>query len=94
MLERLIKEKLLKFSLPNNLISRRQRGFIPNRSTLTNLPELDRILADWDNKSQPYDIISFDFSQAFDKVPNALLLDTIAATIPIHQESFCWLHSY
>ena len=63
-LERLIKEQLLKFSLPNNLISR-QHGFIPNRSILTNLLELESILADWD-KNQPYDAISFDFSRAFD----------------------------
>ena len=93
-LERLIIEKILEFSLSNNLISRHQNGFIPNRSTLTNLLELDSILANWDNKNQPYDIISFDFSRAFDKVPHALLRGTIAATIPIHQESLCWLHSY
>ena len=79
-LERLIKEQLLQVSLSNNIFSCRQHGFIPNRSTLTNLLELGSILADWDIKSQLHDIISFDFSRAFDKVAHALLLDTIAAT--------------
>ena len=90
-LERLAKEQLNLLIEKYGLLCERQHGFVQKRSTVTNLLEVESYLAEWDNLKQPYDIITFDFCRAFDKVPHGILMDVIASSIPLHQNSLCWI---
>ena len=74
LLEKIVNNQLLSHINSVGLISDRQHGFTKNRSTVTNLLAADSILADWTNDSVSYDILSFDFSRAFDSVPHDLLI--------------------
>jgi len=58
----------------NNLISVQQHGFVPSRACNTNLIEtVDLVTSSmWEKK--PVDIVFFDFSKAFDKVPHRRLI--------------------
>ena len=63
----------------NNLpLSSSQHGFVKNQSMLNNLIITENDIADALNEHEPVDIIIFDFSSAFDKVPQQLLLYEIA----------------
>ena len=53
----------------NDLLLPEQHGFMPGRSTLSNLLSCDAVIADLVAGSHCYDIISFDFLKAFDKAP-------------------------
>ena len=57
----------------NNLLSSVQHGFRAGRSTITSLLATDKYIADWVNGSIPFDIVSFDMSKAFDRVPYDLV---------------------
>ena len=47
-----------------------QHGFCCIRSTVSNLLSCDAVIADLMNQNEAFDIISFDFKQAFEKVPH------------------------
>lgn len=73
-MEKVIVKELMSFFQENNLIPSSQHGFIPKRSTTTNLIEC---LNDWTknhDNSIPTDVIYLDYEKAFDKVPHNLLL--------------------
>ena len=73
-MEKIIVEELTAFFLEHNLIPPSQHGFMPKRSTTTNLLEcLDDWTTNHDN-SEPTDVIYLDYEKAFDKVPHSLLL--------------------
>ena len=72
-LERLVANQILSFSLTTGCIPPQQHGFIPGRSITTNLLTC---LRDWTyalDKGTPIDVIYLDFSKAFDKVPTRRL---------------------
>ena len=73
-MERIISDAMIPFLLENNAIPTQQHGFLPGRSTTTNLLSC---LNDWTlsfDKNEPVDVIYLDFSKAFDKVPLNRLL--------------------
>jgi hypothetical protein len=93
LLEKIIKDQLqmhLDVTFP---LSRSQHGFCFGRSTTTNLLACDNVIADYVNKSKPYDIISFDFRRAFDRVPHALLLVALSK-LQLHASTLKWIASY
>jgi hypothetical protein len=53
----------------NKLLHTAQHGFTAGRSTLTNLLQFDAYIADCVAAGHPYDVITFDFCKAFEKVP-------------------------
>ncbi|XP_045471798.1 uncharacterized protein LOC123678697 [Harmonia axyridis] len=65
-IERIICDQLIKFAMEHSIIPREQHGFIPGRSTLTNL--LTGLSA-WTE--------SYDFSKAFDRVPHRHLISKL-----------------
>ena len=93
LLEKIVNDQLLSHINSVGLISDRQHGFTKNRSTVTNLLAADSILADWINDSVSYDILSFDFSRAFDSVPHDLLIEQLA-TYNLHSQSLKWFKSF
>jgi hypothetical protein len=72
--ESILKDEMMVHLLSNNLIHNNQHGFLPKRSTQSNLLE---ILHDWalalDNKDN-IDCIFIDFKKAFDSISHAKLL--------------------
>ena len=70
-----------------------QHGFFNERSTVTNLLCAESIIADAINSEEPYDIISFDFSHAFDRVPHHLLLQDLADR-GISGKALEWMQSF
>lgn len=55
-------------------ISPYQHGFLPKRSTVTNLLELSTSLSEAINSNSQVDVIYTDFAKAFDKVDHSVLL--------------------
>ena len=74
---RIIMAKMLAHMKRQKLIAPSQHGFMPRRSTNTNLiTYLDYITKKLDD-NQPVDVLYLDFSKAFDKVPHKRLLQKL-----------------
>lgn len=68
-MEKIITKELTDFFLETHIIPEQQHGFVPRKSTFTNL--LTR-LNEWtraDDNQEPTDVIYLDFEKAFDKIP-------------------------
>ena len=77
--ESFMKEILLTHLLSNNLLRSSQHGFLPGKSTTTNLIEYLDILTQHIDCGKPVDVIYLDFAKAFDKVPHKRLLVKLKA---------------
>lgn len=73
-MEKVIKEDLVRYLEENKLIRESQHGFRNKRSCLTNLLEFTKYVSDWIEEGKPVDVIYLDFQKAFDKVPHERLL--------------------
>jgi len=73
-MESIVRDAIMHHLKINNLISVQQHGFVPSRACNTNLIEtVDLVTSSmWEKK--PVDIVFFDFSKAFDKVPHRRLI--------------------
>jgi len=75
----IIKDQMLHYLLQNNLISKRQHGFLARRSTCSQLTEC---VNDWSlvlNKRNSVDCAKIDFSKAFDSVVHSKLCVKLAS---------------
>ena len=73
-MEKIVVRELTSFFLENQVIPPEQHGFLPRKSTITNL--LTR-LHQWtlaDDNNEPIDVLYLDFEKAFDKIPIGYLL--------------------
>ena len=77
-LERIVREQLSSAIVKIKPLYNLQHGFSNRCSTITNLPCAENIIADIINFKEPYDIITFNFSRALDRVPHHLLLQDLA----------------
>ena len=73
-MESLLRDAMVKFLLSNNLICSNQHGFLPGRSTLTNLLEYLETLTRLVDEGHEVDVLYLDFRKAFDVVPKERLL--------------------
>jgi len=73
-MERIIKEDIVKFLESNNLINNCQHGFRQKRSCLTNLLEFMEKVAEYLDSGELVDVIYLDFQKAFDKVTHKRLI--------------------
>ena len=92
-LERLVNFQLMEYVEKNNLLSSVQHGFRAGRSTITNLLATDKYIADWVNGSIPFDIVSFDMSKAFDRVPHDLITKLLC-DIGFHENTVKWFQDF
>ena len=74
LLERLIRDILVKRMEENNLFSKVQHGFVTGRSCSTQLLELMEELTENLDSNGDVEIIYLNFKMAFDKVPHKRLL--------------------
>jgi hypothetical protein len=92
-MEKLVKDNILTFALGNNLITDGQHGFLPSRSTCTEMLECH---SDWcsalDNKCV-VDVIMLDFRKAFDVVPHAKLIYKLS-NLGICAATLQWLQAF
>ena len=77
-LERVIREQIMSYLFETNRIPRNQHGFLPRKSTVTNLLEC---LEDWSlnfDRGVQTDIIYLDYSKCFDTVVHSKLLHKLS----------------
>ena len=63
--------------LGNNMLHCAQHGFTHIHSTLTTLPIYDAHVATLLSNNHAFDIMSFDFVKAFDKVPHHSVISAL-----------------
>jgi hypothetical protein len=77
LMEKFIKQAMLDYLLENDLLSKKQHGFISGRSTVTQLLRyLDECIAEISD-GYVVDAIYLDFSKAFDTVPHRRLMSKL-----------------
>ena len=79
MMERILRDAILKHLIDHGLIASEQHGFVPFKSCITNLLEKLDIISDSLNKGSEIILIFLDFAKAFDKVSHNSLLVKLAA---------------
>ena len=62
----LVKEQFLRYLSKNHPLSGSQHGFVCGRSTTTNVLSCDALIAEFEIKKVPYEIIALDLKKAFD----------------------------
>ncbi|KAI8505108.1 hypothetical protein Bbelb_172170 [Branchiostoma belcheri] len=78
-LEGIVRDQIVDHMKSNELFTKHQHGFLPGRSTVTQILEC---LEDWTESldgGEPTDVIYLDFRKAFDSVPIQRLLTKIAS---------------
>lgn len=70
-----------------------QHGFVPSRSTCTNLVDLTENIAEALDSHKQVDVVYTDFSKAFDRLPHGLLMQKLSA-YGISGTFFQWIMSY
>jgi hypothetical protein len=76
-MERMINVKISYYLESNNLLSKSQFGFRSGMSTTSNLLNFWSSVTGSLDRSEPVDVIYFDFAKAFDKVPHAPLVQKL-----------------
>jgi ribonuclease P/MRP protein subunit RPP40 len=93
LLEKVVAEQLVKHIGVVKPLSVCQFGFQRGRSTVANLLACDASLIRYLDEGKSFDIFSFDFQRAFDKVPHDLLLESLDS-LGLHATTFAWFSSF
>lgn len=92
-MESIVKEKIMSHLMTENLVSRHQYGFIPGRSTTTQLLNYLNDCIEALVEGNVTDTIYFDFSKAFDTVPHNRLLKKLKC-YGIKGQVLKWIKSF
>ena len=93
-LESLVKTRLLSHFMANSLLSNDQFGFLPGRSTTSNLLYTDHLIHNEIHKGNAVHVILFDISTAFDTVPHASLLNKLTYNFRIASKLHSWIKTF
>jgi len=74
LMERLIKDEMIRHLETNKLLNESQHGFRSNKSCLTNLLDFMEEVSESIDQGKPVDVLYLDFQKAFDKVPHGRLI--------------------
>jgi hypothetical protein len=74
MLERIVRNKLIEYTIATNLINKTQHGFQNGKSTDTILLKFYDYVSQEVDDNKIVDVVYFDFSKAFDVVPHKKLI--------------------
>lgn len=91
--EKLLVDHITTYLSSHVLMDGEQHGFVKGRSTATQLVTTTQDWSCFINKKMPFDVIYFDLSKAFDRVPHARLLCKLKET-GLDKATFRWIHSY
>jgi hypothetical protein len=94
LLESLVKQRLLFHFLSNDMLSKSQFGFLPGRSTTSNLLYTDFLIHNEISNGNTVDLILFDISKAFDSVPHSSLLFKLSNVFGITGKLHSWLKAF
>ena len=86
-------QHLVNYLIANDLFDRNQYGFVPKRSTCSQLLTMTQDWASFINRKTSFHCIYFDQKNAFDKIQHSLLLKKMTA-IGIHKQTVAWCSSY
>ncbi len=89
----ILNEKLLSHLSQFSLLTTRQHGFLPRRSTLTYLLSAEETVTRWLDEGDTVDIVYLDFAKAFDSVNHRLLLTKLKC-YGIAPSVINWIESY
>ena len=93
LLERIIRDHILRHLDNKQLIKPSQHGFLPGRSCQSNLLEfLERVTDDTDRGNNT-DVAYLDFAKAFDKVPHARVLVKLKA-LGVNNQISSWIEAW
>jgi len=92
-METIIKDNLLHFALSNSIIAPNQYGFLPNRSTCSQMLDCNYEWRQALDNNNSVDVIFIDFSKAFDVVPHAKLIHKLAQ-MGICDQTLKWLQAF
>ena len=73
LLEKIIRDKIVKHMIDNDLFSKAQHGFIKGKSCVTQLLEFLEDITQAIDNGEDVDVVYLDFCKAFDKVPHKRL---------------------
>jgi hypothetical protein len=92
-MERIIKDNIVKHLNDHDIIKDSQHGFTRGRSCLTNLLEFFEEVYERIDEGKPVDVIYLDFAKAFDKVPHVRLAKKLQAG-GIRGQVLRWIQSW
>ena len=93
LLEKIVRDNIVKSLESQGLIHKDQHGFRGGRSCCTQLLEVMEVWTRWFDLGLPWDTIYTDFSKAFDSVPHQRLLNKIHA-YGIRGKLLKWIESF
>ena len=82
LLEEIAEEQIQQQIAAERPLSSPQHGFSAGRSALTNLLACDFLITNFVNAQQSYDISTFDFQRAFDKVQKMIMEGNVLSPYP------------
>jgi hypothetical protein len=97
-IKRLVRKQVLEFLEQNNLLSKRQHGFVPRHSCLTQILDAMDILSTGQAlfyEGGTVDVIYMDYQKAFNCVPHQRLLAKVSALgIRGNVHAVAWIHNF
>ena len=73
-MESFVRDRLVQHMTEGDHFCDAQHGFVPGRSSMTQLLVTLELWTRWLDRGEPFDIIYLDFKKAFDSVPHTRLL--------------------
>jgi hypothetical protein len=92
-LERIIRNHILAFVLSNQIVSSVQHGFLPKRSTTTNLLKFLDLVTSKMDAAVPVNAIYLDIAKAFDTIPHDKLLSKLNS-LGINEKIYGWVKNF
>ena len=89
-MQSIVKDNIMAFALSNIIITSSQHGFMPHRSTCSQLLETHYEWCSGVDKGGIFDVITIDFRKAFDVVPPLKLLSKLS-NLGVCEQTVLWL---
>jgi hypothetical protein len=93
LLERIMQTQLTAYLRINDKLCGLQHGFLPGKSTVTNALACDAAIADVMLAGHAYDLLSFDFKAAFDKLPHRSVITALSG-LGVGGTALNWFSSF
>ena len=93
LMEKIIRSWVVEHLLQNNCISNKQYGFLPGRSTTTQLLSVIECWTESLDRGSELDVLYFDFVKAFDTVPHRRLMSKTAG-YGVNENTTRWITNF